>query len=34
MHVIASGRLLLDDGRLNTREAFLENTNRKVSLHG
>jgi beta-aspartyl-dipeptidase (metallo-type) len=32
-HVIASGRLLLDDGRLNLREAFLENTNRKVSFH-
>lgn len=33
-HVIAAGELLLEDGRLNTREAFLPNSNRKVSLYG
>jgi beta-aspartyl-dipeptidase (metallo-type) len=33
-HVIARGALLMDNGRVVAREAFLEKSNRKVSLHG
>jgi beta-aspartyl-dipeptidase (metallo-type) len=33
-HVIASGRLLLENQQFKAREAFLHKTNRKISLHG